>query len=45
MVSLLKAAAMTVGLLAERADVRLETAVNFVNACCALGYLSSEVAP
>jgi hypothetical protein len=29
--------------LAQRADVRLETAVNFVNACCALGYLTTEI--
>jgi hypothetical protein len=41
MASLLKSDAMTVAELAERADVRLETACNFVNACCALGYLSS----
>ena len=44
MASLLKAAALTIGQLAERADVRLETAVNFVNACCALGYLTTEIA-
>ena len=41
--SLLKAAALTVGQLAQRADVRLETAVNFFNACCALGYLTTEI--
>jgi hypothetical protein len=44
MASLLKSQALTVGQLAERAEVRLETAVNFVNACCALGYLSSDPA-
>ena len=39
MASLLKAEPLTVGDLAHRADVRLETACNFVNACWALGYL------
>ncbi|GEM_PF-2528508 len=41
MASLLKAEALTVGELATRADVRLETACNFVNACSALGLLGS----
>jgi hypothetical protein len=41
MASLLKAEALTVGELATRADVRLETACNFVNACFALGLLGS----
>jgi len=40
MASLLKAEPLTVGELAERAGVRLETACNFVNACSALGLLS-----
>jgi len=39
MASLLKAEALTVPELAERAGVRLETACNFVNACSALGLL------
>jgi hypothetical protein len=39
MASLLKAEALTVAELAERAGVRLETACNFVNACSALGLL------
>lgn len=39
MASLLKAESLTVGELAERAGVRLETACNFVNACSALGFL------
>lgn len=41
MASLLKAEALTVGQLAERAGVRLETACNFVNACAALNFLAS----
>jgi hypothetical protein len=41
MASLLKAEALTVGELATRADVRLETACNFVNAVSALGLLGS----
>lgn len=41
MASLLKAEALTVGELAARADVRLETACNFVNACAALSLLGS----
>ena len=43
MASLLKSTPLTVGQLAERADVRFETAVNFVNACCALGYLTTDL--
>jgi hypothetical protein len=39
MASLLKTQALTVGELAQRAGVRLETACHFVNACWALGYL------
>ncbi len=39
MASLLKSEPLTVGELAKRANVRLETACNFVNACWALGYL------
>jgi hypothetical protein len=39
MASLLKAQGMTVGELALRAGVRLETACHFVNACWSLGYL------
>lgn len=48
MASLLKAEPLTVGELAQRANVRLETACNFVNACWAIGYLvdaSSRAAP
>ncbi|MGE5338399.1 MAG: hypothetical protein ACM3PU_11250 [Gemmatimonadota bacterium] len=41
MASLLKAEPLTVGQLAERAGVRLETACNFVNACAALGLVGS----
>ncbi len=41
MASLLKAEALTVGQIAERAGVRLETACNFVNGCAALGLLGS----
>lgn len=40
MASLLKAEALTVAQLAERAGVRLETAGNFVNGCAALGLLA-----
>ena len=40
MASLLKTEALTVGELAERAGVRLETAGNFVNGCAALGLLA-----
>ena len=39
MASLLKADALPVGELSERAGVRIETAVNFVNACWSLGLL------
>jgi len=38
--SLLKADALAVGELAERAGVRVETATNFVNACWSLGLLA-----
>ena len=41
MASLLKADALTVGELAKRADVRLETACNFVNACWSVGVLEA----
>ena len=41
MASLLKADALTVGELAKRADVRLETACNFVNACWSVGVLET----
>jgi hypothetical protein len=40
MASLLKAEALAVRALSERAGVRLETAVNFVNACWSLGLLA-----
>lgn len=40
MASLLRAEPLTVGDLAQRAGVRLETACNFVNACWAIGYLT-----
>ncbi len=40
MASLLKSEPMSVGDLAQRAGVRLETACNFVNACWAIGYLT-----
>lgn len=43
MASLLKAEPMTVGDLAQRANARLETACNFVNACWALGYLGDPL--
>lgn len=42
--SLLKADALAVGELAERAGVRVETAVNFVNACWSLGLLAPSPA-
>jgi hypothetical protein len=45
MASLLKAEALTVGQLAERAGVRLETACNFVNGCAALGLLAGARPP
>jgi hypothetical protein len=47
MASLLKAEALAVRALSERAGVRLETAVNFVNACWSLGLLarSSAIEP
>ncbi len=38
--TMLKAGALTVGQLAERAGVRMETAVNFINGCAALGVLA-----
>ena len=41
MASLLKADALTVSELAKRADVRLETACNFVNACYSVGVLET----
>jgi hypothetical protein len=41
MASLLKAEAMTIGELAKRANVRLETACNFVNACWSVGVLEA----
>jgi len=41
MASLLKVDAMTIAELARRADVRLETACNFVNACWSVGVLES----
>jgi len=41
MASLLKAEPLTVGELAERTGVRLETACNFVNACWSLGFLAT----
>jgi hypothetical protein len=44
MASLLKAEALAVGALSERAGVRLETAVHFVNACWSLGLLSRSLA-
>lgn len=44
MASLLMAEPMTVGDLAQRAGVRLETACNFVNACWALGCLGDPAA-
>jgi hypothetical protein len=44
MASLLKAEPMTVGELAQRAGVRLETACHFVNACWALGLLGDPAA-
>jgi len=40
MASLLKADALTIGDLSERAGVRRETAINFVNACWSLGLLA-----
>ena len=42
MASLLKAEAMAVGELSERACVRAETATNFLNACWSLGLLTSS---
>lgn len=42
--SLLKADALAVAELAERAGVRVETAVNFVNACWSLGLLAPSPA-
>ncbi len=42
MASLLKAEPLTVGDLAQRAGVRLETACNFVNACWSIGYLVAD---
>ncbi len=44
MASLLKADALSIGELAERAGVRLETAINFVNACWSLGLMASSAA-
>lgn len=44
MASLLKAEPLTVGELAQRAGVRLETACHFVNACWALGLLGDPAA-
>jgi len=44
MASLLKADALAVGELAERAGVRAETAINFVNACWSLGLLAPSLA-
>lgn len=44
MASLLKTEPMTVGELAQRAGVRLETACHFVNACWALGLLGDPAA-
>lgn len=41
MASLLKVDALTVGELARNADVRLETACNFVNACWSVGMLET----
>lgn len=44
MASLLKADALTVRELSERAGVRIETATNFVNACWSLGMLGPALA-
>ncbi len=44
MATLLKAEPLTVGDLAQRASVRLETACHFVNACWSLGYLGDPAA-
>lgn len=44
MASLLKAEALTIGELAKRASVRLETACNFVNACWSVGVLETPAA-
>lgn len=44
MASLLKADALTVRELAERAGVRIETAIHFVNACWSLGLLAPSAA-
>ena len=45
MASLLKADALAIGELSERAGVRFETAVNFVNACWSLGLLVPPAPP
>jgi hypothetical protein len=44
MASLLKADALSLGELSERAGVRIETATNFLNACWSLGLLAPAVA-
>ena len=45
MASLLKADALPIGELSDRAGVRFETAVNFVNACWSLGLLVRPAPP